>query len=918
MKQRDLLLGLGFLTAMSAGAVTSPFTGVAAPTEGEQDLYIYQVETGKWLQNNRHNPNYWHTRGALEPYGFDWKVKVVEGGYQLDPKFGHNHSMCANEGEGYYLDTNNDVCVWGLNPVTVDGVSNAYQIEALSGTVRDGVPFLLGESDGELSDQSDNTTWQLVTREERLQYMKDEVVAGRTVDATWLIPDPDFANANERDGQHIRRGNNDHGGGLARGGDDGSFRCNLVRECWNQIQNYQDFVKLEGIPNGTYRFRVQGYYRDYDGDSDIASFWEHYLNGTEQLRAEYFANDGIGTVMSITHNAPTEQPNDFEWAFEETTGIYIPAKMRAAARYFVESPEAYQNDWITCTVTDGTLLLGVQKRTADFHDWFIYDNYQLEYVSAAVNPSLTAVQAEVDALVAEANTLPMTPGVQAAIAVAEESAKTGNPAGLRTAALELRSLIGNVEKAAPAIKNFNLLKALCNFDTTEADEKFAAASTTADFNNALKHLRYMRRRHVAERQPDLFKGSEAVPGDYYLYNVGQQQFLIGGGDWGAHASLNLVGKLVTLETDAETADADTEARTYHINTYLNNGGESQYVNYAGYLDTGKAGKWLFKPVEGKENVYYIIQNDYQDAYWRWDMYASHSASDEGSVSTECRSPKFEDSLDDLNAQWKLVTKEERMALLENASLENPVDASFLIPAPGFNQRDNDVNQWSFSDNNFWIKDRGGNHMDHVAESWNTESSDLNCYVYGAPQGIYKVGVQGFYRYGNWDESLINDHEQTAAYFAAGDDQADDVEIMNIFKEANKAPGEGQILTEEDGTSYDVPREHYEAARFFRAGLYKNYTVIDFQNTDLYMGVYKTEALAPEDWIVLDNFRLTYYGNETTKEAVKEALAGIEEVFTDSAAEFEGDGRIYNLQGIRVANPTTPGIYIRNGKKFVVK
>ena len=81
-----------------------------------------------------------------------------------------------------------------------------------------------------------------------------------------------------------------------------------------------------------------------------------------------------------------------------------------------------------------------------------------------------------------------------------------------------------------------------------------------------------------------------------------------------------------------------------------------------------------------------------------------------------------------------------------------------------------------------------------------------------------------------------------------------------------------------------------------------------------MGVYKTEALAPEDWIVLDNFRLTYYGNETTKEAVEEALAGIEEVFTDSAAEFEGDGRIYNLQGIRVAEPTT-GLYIvRQGSK----
>jgi hypothetical protein len=39
--------------------------------------------------------------------------------------------------------------------------------------------------------------------------------------------------------------------------------------------------------------------------------------------------------------------------------------------------------------------------------------------------------------------------------------------------------------------------------------------------------------------------------------------------------------------------------------------------------------------------------------------------------------------------------------------------------------------------------------------------------------------------------------------------------------------------------------------------------------------------------------------------------------TTAADEYKGDGKIYNLQGIRVDNPTQ-GIYIQNGKKFVVK
>ncbi len=73
-------------------------------------------------------------------------------------------------------------------------------------------------------------------------------------------------------------------------------------------------------------------------------------------------------------------------------------------------------------------------------------------------------------------------------------------------------------------------------------------------------------------------------------------------------------------------------------------------------------------------------------------------------------------------------------------------------------------------------------------------------------------------------------------------------------------------------------------------------------------------------MVVDNFRVVYYGKETTKEAVAaklDASSGVESVVTDEAVEVK-DNRIFNLQGIQVANPTQPGIYIQNGKKFVVR
>ena len=51
------------------------------------------------------------------------------------------------------------------------------------------------------------------------------------------------------------------------------------------------------------------------------------------------------------------------------------------------------------------------------------------------------------------------------------------------------------------------------------------------------------------------------------------------------------------------------------------------------------------------------------------------------------------------------------------------------------------------------------------------------------------------------------------------------------------------------------------------------------------------------------------------EAQATAIFGVKELKAKAAA---GDGAIYNLQGIRVINPTKGGVYIQNGKKFIVK
>lgn len=543
-----------------------------------------------------------------------------------------------------------------------------------------------------------------------------------------------------------------------------------------------------------------------------------------------------------------------------------------------------------------------------------------------------------------------TAAIENATAAAKAVLSSSDSETLRDAFKTLFDALQGVKDAQSDIEAFNATYAI--FQDEKAKEMFDSANTSEDFANALKALRWARRSSVAETHPDVFKGQKAAAGQFYLYNVGKKQFLQGGSDWGAHASLGLPGIELTLEVaeDSQNIYANDGADAFVIKTGLVNGQDGEgrnkeYLGYRGYMDSDYAagmGGWAFIPVEGKEGVYHIAQADYENAYVMWNPFGSvdgHMA-DETNVCTE----SHDIDMTDENAMWKLVTREERDALLEKASLTNPVDATVYMTCPSFNQRENE-GAWTYSNFSIWA--RGTNYSDFVAESYDTEDCDLNQMVYDLPAGIYKVSVQGFYRnstHAPGDARIASEVEGEEdqlslgvlyapqvdnAFLYAGNDPADDVALPYILSEANKCPFEGRSVFDADGKEFNIPGgagqpAAYMATSFFKMGLYKTYTVVKVdEGVGLTLGVYKGGEFGEVkdrdlgDWIVVDNFRLTYYGNETTKEEVLEAL-GKEDNSVD-AIEFVPvfDGRIFNLQGIEVKNPTLPGIYIKNGKKFVV-
>ena len=901
---KKLIFTLAMTAGLSAFAATSPYQG-SEPAEGK--FYLYQVETGRWLQPNFNKLDAWTTHAELGEVGFDVELRKLEGfeGYQIYCDFTANGELNGSDEDRFYLDQGDRaLCDWIFEPT-----EGGYKIMIKAkpeARDRDRIAhdtYIGARSEGDFGGLSDNPeyfTWQLVSREERLEKMVADVVNG-PVDASWLIPWNDLGRNDRRADRWSKDVQNPSGGGL---GFDGSWGY-PIQEYWHEI-TMRKTITLTDLPEGTYSFSVQAYYRDGDINEDAP---QKRINGEEVIRARYFAGATSAPVMSIFDQAKNAEEDGFH-KYVDALGVWVPDAMDQAARAMFHGN--YINEYIKAPVSDGTLVIGLEKPEAVWHDWLIEKRYFLCYESTEVtSEDLTEVRNELASLIEQAQALPQVAVVENAIAAAQyvlENATTSND--IMAAINELQVVISTIRAAADDIRAFFATQEL--FSDDEAEAQFNAAVTRDDYANAIRTLRYARRRAAADKHEDVFAGNEPAEGFFYIYNVGQKQFLQGGSDWGAHAALGFPGIEIELKVQGTNGNGDTK---YLFDTKLNNGGENQYMNYRGYMDCPPVDGFTFVPVEGRENTYYIVQGDYTDVHVEWNPYGSVDAgqSDETNVCTESR------NLDKANenAMWKLVTREERIALLEHASEENPVDATIFISNPGFNQRAS-VDNWATINFSFW--GRGGNYPDFTVESWNSNNAELSTMIEGLPEGKYVVSVQGFYRNGThrYHDNIdgyecvgqANLEPKQNAWLFAGDDMTNNVQLPNILAESGMAPGEGANLSNEDGSiTYNIPEYCDQATRFFKSGLYKVMTIIEHDgNSVLPIGISKEVAGdEPGDWIVVDNFRLTYLGHAV--------VDGVEDVKV--APETE-DNRIFNLQGMEVKNANTPGIYIRNGKKFIVR
>ncbi len=671
----------------------------------------------------------------------------------------------------------------------------------------------------------------------------------------------------------------------------------------NEINNYEGIggfeplmVKLPTVPGETYNFTYKFTSSPYNSWHNVEM--RTYIANFYDLWTSHSGIDVGGDILA-TYTIP------FAGTPEETT-----VNLEFTAEQDSETLVYQFGD-----VNDGALGF-----------WFHFSGLQLQKLEyPETYPVINIYKPQLAALIpeVEAFTVNTTAALQAALDEALNAAK----AALNGDDMEAqRQALENLQRAFDNVKSINsndfdaLQKTIAlakeeGINTADAEEFFQSGTTQGQLYDQLKALRYARKNFHAERQPDVFAGNDVKAGEFYLYNVGQQRFLTGGSDWGAHAALGMPGTLLTLEnidTPEEPTEGEEEqtnrpdpATDFHINTGLRNGGPddnpSQYLGYRGYMDSSKAGAWRFVKLENGN--YNIFQADYPDAFVVFNPDCSVDGGN-GDHTTVCTEQRGDIESYNLDAQWKLVTRADRDALLEKAAKDAPVDASYYIVNPGFNQRAEVEPAWQIFNGSVW--GRGGNHPDFALESWNSNDCSFSTSVTGLKAGYYLLTVQGFYRDGHHGDQarLITEEGLEPAQNAYVYSGMYDILLPNITAEVNKAPGLG------NNTSVgEYPDGIDQAVQFFQLGLYQVQLLVDVNASGILdIGVAKDEKGHEGDWVVVDNFRLKYYGTE------KPDLTGIENVVTTTV----NNGKIYNLQGMEVKDATKRGIYIRDGKKFVVK
>lgn len=159
---------------------------------------------------------------------------------------------------------------------------------------------------------------------------------------------------------------------------------------------------------------------------------------------------------------------------------------------------------------------------------------------------------------------------------------------------------------------------------------------------------------MSSNQSQALIGEELTNGDFYLYNVGSQNYITAGNAWGTRSSFGSDGYTFTLSTSGTTTTISTDK--YYAGKFLGSNG---------FVDSNSFG-WTFTNIGDGDEYIYTITGE-----------SNILGFEEGSTEV---SLTLKDATSD-NAKWLVISKEQLIKNLSFATVENPINVTpFIINA----------------------------------------------------------------------------------------------------------------------------------------------------------------------------------------------------------------------------------------------
>lgn len=252
----------------------------------------------------------------------------------------------------------------------------------------------------------------------------------------------------------------------------------------------------------------------------------------------------------------------------------------------------------------------------------------------------------------------------------------------------------------------------------------------------------------------------------------------------------------------------------------------------------------------------------------------------------------------------LFTKLKLPANVNEASDSNPVDVTAVIKSYNFSDVDETTNSSDGWNNPGNLGNDDTQKSVLAMEFWQT-GFDMYQTIKGLPEGTYELGVDAWVRNGgnqeNYDGWKANpEYSMALLYAVAGDSAAVfTAPIANLMVGAQTDdPGlegvaEATDINNEEGLTYYIPNSLQGGRDYMDLNpeAYYNKAIVKV-NADgiLTVGIKKAEQKG-NSWVVLDNFKLTYFGKNSSQ-TVSPDLTGIEAVNGETAKVeyFTLDGR----------------------------